>query len=221
MLCPRSISRTCLFFKELCLVLLLLAPGLQADTHNTATDAKPWTLRKEENGVQIFSRPVEHSDIQAIKILAQVPASPENMLTLLTDPEKRQQWDELCKEARGLATTAEQSDEKRLYLYYDMPWPVKDRDIIVRLTSSREADGSLVLSSQAEAGASGSDSRAVRVTKAWYIWRLSENEQGGTVVEAEMFMDPAGPIPSWLINYLSLNQPIKTVKKLRELGKQD
>ncbi len=53
--------------------------------------------------------------------------------------------------------------------------------------------------------------------KACCQWTLQASGPDHTQVTAIMYMDPAGPIPSWLINTLSLTQPGKNIDKLKAL----
>ncbi|AKH67763.1 hypothetical protein IMCC21906_00068 [Spongiibacter sp. IMCC21906] len=57
--------------------------------------------------------------------------------------------------------------------------------------------------------------KAVTIQHAWFEWRLQEDNLHRTQVEAIMFMDPAGPTPAGLLNYLSVSQPGENIQKNR------
>jgi hypothetical protein len=48
--------------------------------------------------------------------------------------------------------------------------------------------------------------------KSWVITPLAA---GGISLAAEMHADPAGPIPAWLLNWLSVEAPITTLQKIK------
>ncbi|MGJ8686579.1 MAG: hypothetical protein ACSHWQ_03815, partial [Spongiibacteraceae bacterium] len=51
-------------------------------------------------------------------------------------------------------------------------------------------------------------------------WHLTPNSDGTVNVEMILHSDPAGPIPGWLINALSVNTPIETLGNVRKFAAQ-
>lgn len=189
------------------IILWLVGPNSHAD--------EPWRLRKSDDDMKIYSRPVADSAIKAIKIETRFSAPPEQVAALLLDTKHRQQWDELCTQSQWLddGLTANGELASTLYLYYDMPWPVSDRDVVMHVR--RQSEGNVIrILSQAILSPAFADSGARRIEKAHYEWTLSSIDDNDTAVSAEIFMDPAGPIPAWLLNYLSLTQPGKNIEAI-------
>lgn len=187
-----------------------------------------WQLKREQLNLKIYTASIENSKLKAVRIETSFKSSVEPLIRLLFDPELRQSWDEMCKQVKVLGRTER---ENISYLRFDMPWPVKDRDVVMK--SQLNITGKVAtITSEAGDKSVPRYSQYKRVTEAWYRWQLidgSEQIRSGTLADsiaqteaktaliAEMYMDPAGPIPAWLLNHLALTQPGITIEKLREL----
>ncbi|GAB3376195.1 START domain-containing protein [Spongiibacter taiwanensis] len=193
----------------------------------TATPAysADWELRHEDDNVRVYRRDVADTNIDAIKIESHFDADMAAVADLLSNPARRQSWDELCKVARWVVPPAQQGPQQdllgTLYLYYDMPWPVKDRDMVMQTRIQRSAEQIVIrgdaVTLDAEAPKTVSTGDAKRLKNAWYEWRIQATESGGSQVTATMFMDPDGPIPAWLLNHLSVTQPSKNIETMKAL----
>lgn len=177
-----------------------------------------WALRHQDDNVRIYSRDMPGTKIDAVKIETHFDASVSAVADLLLDPSRRRDWDELCKEARWVTqpTAGDEGLQGQLYLYYDMPWPVTDRDMVMDTRISRRPD-KIVIRADAAATTAIAASDAKRLTEAWYEWHIDAVDQGGSAVTATLFMDPDGPIPAWLLNYLSVTQPGKNIQTMKTL----
>lgn len=197
------------------LVIVLLVVTSQASADQGQDLDSGWTLRRESAELKILTRDIIGSDLKAVRIETTLAAQLDEVATLLIQPLRRRDWDEMCKSVKILSTSEHTT---RAYYHYDMPWPVHDRDIILQTDVHREGE-SLVINSNAISDAYAPDPERVRVSEAWYHWQLSPAANGNTAVIAEMFMDPAGPIPAWLLNRLALTQPVKTIERLNQVLK--
>lgn len=169
-----------------------------------------WSLRRESAGLRILTRNLTDSDLKAVRIETSLAVELSKVVALLTEASRRPEWDEMCKTVTVLSTS---ENKQRAYFHYDMPWPVADRDMVLQTEVYRVADAVVILSEAVSNDYALKPGR-VRVSEAWYRWRLTALSPTKTAVVAEMFMDPAGPIPAWLLNRLALTQPANTVERL-------
>lgn len=193
--------------------ILLLAITSQAFPVKAEGSDDGWTLRRESAEFKILTRDITGSNLKAVRIETTLPAQLDKVATLLIAPLRRLDWDEMCKNVKILSTSTQST---RAYYHYDMPWPVRDRDIVLETEAYRDG-GTLVISSKAVLDKYTPEPERIRVTEAWYRWQLSPVADDKTTVVAEMFMDPAGPIPAWLLNRLALTQPAKTLERLNRV----
>jgi hypothetical protein len=91
-----------------------------------------------------------------------------------------------------------------VYTLIDLPPLFDDRDIVTRgVSSTDEASGARRIRWKAvdDVAAPSSDG-VVRIHRAEGIWVFTPGEGAGTHAEYETYMDPAGSLPSWLVQGL-------------------
>jgi len=184
-----------------------------------AVAADDWRLEKERDGIQVYSRAVAGSPIRAVKGVVRVRAKLAAVVVLLQNPKLRSSWDEMCKEAYRYDSPSAGVD--RIYVHHDLPWPVADRDMLL-LTEWRTDATTGVVSMLARAVTGGVPEykNRVRVTEAENRWQIIPLSEGEQELVAEMHADPAGPIPAWLLNWLSVDAPFKTLQQVRTVLEQ-
>ena len=175
-----------------------------------------WRLEKVDHGVKVYSRAVSHSPIRAVKGEVIINTDIESAVDFLANVELRPSWDEMCVEAYLVASPA--ADVEQIYVHHDLPWPVKDRDMIMEVKWHRDTDtGVATMHGKAIASGVPEYGDRVRVRDSVNSWVITPLAQGGISLEAEMHADPAGPIPAWLLNWLSVEAPITTLQKIKAI----
>jgi hypothetical protein len=90
----------------------------------------PWKLEREDQGIALYSGPVADSPFLAVKAVAQIDAPAEKVAQLLGDGNGCSPWRAMCKSSEVLNKVSD--SESIVYLVLDLPWPVTDRDLVVR-----------------------------------------------------------------------------------------
>lgn len=181
-------------------------------------DTGGWRPEKSGDGIHVYSRAVEGSSVRAVKAEVAVDAAFEDAVALLLDASQRPRWDELCTEASVVRQVSETEDV--VYIHNDLPWPVSDRDMVLRRVWSVDADRS-----RAQIRASVIDgvlpeiAGRVRVTHADGVWTIKRGDATGVRITTEIHADPGGPVPDWLMNALSVQGPYKALRNIRHLLK--
>ncbi len=184
-----------------------------------ATENKEgWKLRKEENGVAVYSKPQEGSDYDLIRATAHFPVDRERLLPLIMNPAKVPEWNSICTKAEWLKQ--ESAFSGQVYYQYEMPWPLKDRDLIMARSVRSEGNITFIIGEVVNSDAKR-NKHHIRVEQSSEYWELVELEDNTTQVSMTAFMDPAGPIPASLVNSLSTNKPIEALSKLREMTEEE
>jgi len=94
-----------------------------------ASDA-PWTLEREDGGIALYSRAVADSPYLAVKVIARIDAPADKVAGLLGDGNGCSAWRAMCKSSEVIEAVSD--SERLVYLVLDLPWPVSDRDLVVR-----------------------------------------------------------------------------------------
>lgn len=181
-----------------------------------ADGSSDWELVKDKAGISIYTRDFAGSTIREVHGKTRVQASLSSLVTLLREPELRQLWDDHCAEStlqRRLSET-----EELVYLHTALPWPVQDRDMVMQTQWAQDPESLQVsVVSRATSGQLAENPGKVRVKVASHDWLLTPLDERWVLVETTLHLDPEGPIPTWLINRLSIDGPYKTLDSIRDI----
>jgi hypothetical protein len=204
-----------LFFAGLILT-FLLGPG----THLSAAEAA-WELKKDKDGIAVFTRSVEGSSYKAVKASMQVPGTVSALAALVLDSENCSEWAAHCKRSQVL--TASSDKQFVAYTLNDLPWPVADREGITQVEWSQSPDTGAVTmiatilgGDQVPANAPKAKG-AVRLTTGTTSWHFAPTGNNTVTVTSEAHIDPEGATPAWLTNRLLVGAPFDTLAAMRAL----
>ena len=172
-----------------------------------------WSLDKQENGIDVYTRPVEGSGIKEFKGVADVEVDVETILDLLRDSSRFKTWFPNTPESRLLGR---EGDITYQYSVMGMPWPMDNRDNVLRAVTTRdEATGAVDIEVTAAPDYYPPQKGRIRIQKAHGTWRLEPVGPEKTRVIFTMHLEPGGGIPQWLINARVVAAPFEALTNLR------
>jgi hypothetical protein len=177
-----------------------------------------WELVKEEDGIRVYTRKIEHSPIAESLGVITVDAPFSAVAALLMDADRQQEWIDSVDESRLLQRVSDR--EIYLYTVSRAPWPVADRDAVVYSELSQDRAGIVVIRSHATPDFQPPVEGLLRIREVDSTWKLIP--RAGRKVELcyRVHSDPGGQLPAWLINSAVVNQPYNTLRNLRERVQQ-
>lgn len=175
-----------------------------------------WQLKKQVNDISIYVRDIDEFAIDVIRAEVEMEVPAGLVLELLLNTELRPLWNSICREAREIGEASPATGPGLIYLHYAMPWPVQDRDVVMAVEVEGELPD-LTLSAKAIRGGVAVRNDRVRIVNAWETWRIIAVNDRTTRLQMTVFMDPAGPVPDWFINMMSVAEPLKMMQRLREV----
>ena len=173
-----------------------------------------WNLTKEDEGIKIYTRYIEGSEIRAFKAVALMEGKLSEFVSVLKDVEN---FPELF-DSNKLATILEQNDTMQWYYSVTaVPWPLKDRDGIYCFHFKQNYQNKIVtIKVVADPDRMPENDGIVRIRKAEGTWILEPMDINKVRVTLEMHGEPGGSIPDWIANMFVVDSPIKDFKNLRE-----
>jgi len=188
------------------IVILLFAAFIAPDM------AAQWTLKKDKNGVKIYTRVVEGSSLKEFKGMVDIRTTAEAAKGLILDLDSYPEWNHNCLESRLLHKNSEND-------FYGVtltgaPWPVQDREAIVR-TEVMEKDGSIILKMTAAPNYIPQKDGVVRIPKMDGFWKISPRSNGMVEVIQQVHASPGGRIPDWLANSAVVDTPYNTLLNMK------
>ncbi|TXB62956.1 hypothetical protein FRY97_11485 [Phaeodactylibacter luteus] len=200
------------------LLYLLLAVCTAAPS--AFAQAQDWSLKRDTDGMQVYLRDVPGSPIKQIKIEATLNASLDAVVSVLKDIDAYQEWIYKCQSAKRLQPSTQNSSH--YYCRVDFPWPMSDRDFIAKSKLWQdENDRTVYIEVEGLPNDREPVQDVVRIPelKISYALKPLPNEQ--VQMTYILHSDPAGDIPTWLVNMVVDNGPLNTVKGMREMLKKD
>lgn len=180
-----------------------------------------WNLVSERNGLKVYQQMHEDSPFIGMRGEAVLDYSIDKVFSILVREEYRQKWVDRLESLEVL----EEKNEGRevvLMMVIDMPWPLKNREFLVRNHFS-VLDSRGTISS---AGASFTDERwpvdQARVRGDTYDSRIilspvADNKTHLTIIS---HADPKGKLPPWVVNYIQRSWPANTINNVSKLLKK-
>lgn len=196
--------------------LLSAPPLLQAAL--PAEDAADWSLRKATDNIRVYTIEQPDSDFRAFKAIAVLDVPIQNLMAVMIDPTSCVAWVHGCVESYGFGDGA--FHDRYAYSVNDMPWPVTDRDYVLHIvTDGDEASGEVYMNLNAVPDQREEFDDFVRVDRSDTRYRfIPEGDQ--TRMIWLQHTDPNGALPSWLVNSLLVDIPIKSLQNLEQLAQQ-
>lgn len=190
----------------------------------TLADALPgdeadWELRKESDDVRIYTTELPGSDFEAFKAVADLDASLPQLMAVMINPESCTEWVHNCTISRAFGDG--DFNDRYAYSVNDMPWPVQDRDYVIRIrTHGDEKSSVVVMDLNAIPDARKDNDDYVRVEKSDTLYRFEPLGAGQTRLTWIQHTEPNGAIPSWLVNSLIVDIPLKSMRKLESVAQK-
>jgi hypothetical protein len=202
------------------LVACIAAAPAAAMVETPASDAG-WHLQAHDDsagtdGIDVYVRPVPDSPYTEARVVTSVCAPIPALAAVLTDVSRFDQWVPDTEAARQLAAPA--PFERIYYIRTDMPWPIKDRDMIYRVASSADPNTANALTVTLEGLPDylppyDGVVRMVGVHGRWQLARVGDR----THIELEMRIEPGGGVPAWLARRRIIGTPTKMVQNIGRL----
>ena len=176
-------------------------------------NAYEWELKKQADGIDVYTRPVSDSDIKEFKGEGIVGVSISAIVELLRDSAQFKNWFPNTSASKLLERDGAVSYQ---YSIMSTPWPISDRDNIFRSVMTRdETTGSVEITVDAAPDHYPVQKRLHRVTRAKGSWLLTPDGPNKTHVKFVMHLEPGGGIPDWMVNAQIIATPFDALTNMR------
>lgn len=200
------------------LFIALLLSSLFSFSSYAETSA--WELEKEEEDInlQIFTREVDGSNLKEFKGEMLVKTTLKTIAALLLDGQSAPKWMHQCEKFEVI----EQIDTLSAVVYFinGAPWPVSDRDAVVKSVMSQDPE-SLVLKAEIAVvdDLLPEDDDYVRIPYMTGFWLFEPKEDGQILVTYQVHANPGGSLPDWLANSVVVDTPYHTMSNMVDMLK--
>lgn len=184
---------------------------------NPAISSVKWKLIKYSSGIKVYTREAADSDIDEFMGTAIIRADLSVIEAVIGDIPAQTKWMHNCIESRLIKMKSE--NVRIIYNVTDAPWPVNDRDAVVRTEVNRDPQkGQSIISIRSinYPGISVKNGR-FRMPKLTGNWRFYYLGPGRTKCVYRIRANPGGSIPVWLANRTARDVPYETLSGLKRM----
>lgn len=177
-----------------------------------------WELIDDSDRIQVFEKKEKDSDLIAFKGIGEIDQSMFKVIAAMEGygPHPRNWADQTT------ATLLEKIPpfDNIIYLALSTPFVIKDREFVIRSSVTIDPQNSMytkVIQSVDDHPKAPKNTGRIRgvIKKSSFI--LQPMDQGKrTRIVTEIFSDPMGTVPKWLINMVQKGWPRNTINNLRE-----
>ena len=181
---------------------------------------KGWALYKNENGIAIYSRQTDSSEIKELKLTLSLKTSLNSIVALLNDWDSYPQWNYRCGESKTLKVLSE--TELIHYQSVKTPWPAHDQDFVINIKQTQdEKSKTVVIKSTNHANYIPPFPNRMRISKFYAKWTLIPLKDGTVQLTYEFLVKPEGAVPVWLMNMAIAYGPYETMLNFKEWIKKE
>lgn len=173
-------------------------------------------MKKEKYGAKVYSKSVEGYKIKAFKVVSEIDADAETIYKVIMDIENYPEWYPDCKKGELLEKT--NPDEQLRRTIYNLPWPFDPRDAINRATGRQVGENKWIVLSNEE-NKIPETKKVIRIPRTEGYWLL-EPIEGSTKIHYSAVGEAPG-VPTWIVNLFVFDGPLKAIKNLKEVVKND
>lgn len=203
----------CGFAAALLTLAALLTPVSHAETPVELKDHQ-WRLDSSGDGISLYRGAVTKSGIVPSKVLMSIQGTIADVSLVLEDIPRRREW--VSNLDRSVLLERTNDYDQKEYLRVAVPWPASDRSAVIRalITVTDDLRQATIAAQSVDLATPDSLPRLVRATVHASTFQMTQVGDHVDVV-AYLFIDPAGSVPKWIVNYFARRVARSTLNGLR------
>ncbi|HTQ27416.1 MAG TPA: START domain-containing protein [Puia sp.] len=201
------------------LIIIPIVPILLVTCYSSMAQ-EAWSLKKDKDGIKVFSRSSDSSKFDEVRAEFDMQASLSDMVAVMMDVDHHVDWVYGTKSS-SLLKKVNDSD---LYFYTEMeiPWPLSNRDLAVHLSFSQQPQSKVVTIVAVSVPHYIPEKKSiVRVPFSSAVWTITPIGHDSIHVAYHVQVDPGGAIPAWLFNMFVSKSPYESFEGLRSRAREE
>ena len=208
----RLVATLCLRRIWLALALCLSIAGVRASESSNAPGA--WVEEASGDYYTVHARSIPNQIVREIKVEVQLNVPIEAMLTVLGDVETFPDWVPRLTKANWVMQP-DPMGISYVYIATKVPWPVKNRDMVIRTQISHDSTKrEIYMLSDSAAEKLPITAGYVRIPTSRTLWTIRQIDSGSIEAVLTSHVDPGGQVPKWLANLVVVGGAERMVESL-------
>jgi hypothetical protein len=173
-----------------------------------------WKLKTDKDNIKIYSKSTPESKVKSLKVVCSIDARLTQLAAVLLDINATTEW--VYKTKSAIVQKQISPSEVVYYSEIDMPWPLSNRDFVVRIKVSQNPVTKVVtVETENLPDYLPEKKDIVRVKHSEAKWIFKPLPKNQVLIEYTLVVDPGGSIPTWLVNMFSTKGPFECFKNLK------
>ena len=178
------------------------------------TSAEQARLKINKQNIKVWTYQMSRNPAASYKAETVFNVPLERAVALILDVERAQQWVPYMGKI-SILNRDDQAGEFLLHVVMDLPFPLKDRDLIIQSKITRERNGTVNIRNRGMADSRFSQPDYIRLQDYqgdWTFQRLGANKVKVTTMG---YVNPEGSLPISFMNMFVEQQPYQMLKIMR------
>jgi hypothetical protein len=177
--------------------------------------SQAWTLKKDKDGIRVYSRESTNSKFNELKVECEIEGSLSKLAAVLLDVNNHGEW--VYKTVKCELLHASAANDILFYTEIECPWPFQNRDVVVRVNLTQDSISKvLTIIDQSVPGYLPDKENIVRMKYSRVTWIVTPINATHLKIDYWVQIDPGGSIPAWLLNSFASKGPIESFTKLKQ-----
>lgn len=181
----------------------------------TAFAQESWSLKKDKNGIKVFTRKSTQYKFDEIKVESNMQGNASQLAAVLLDVNDHSEWVYKTVESKLIKTIS----PSELYYYTQIacPWPFENRDLVVDLNIAQNKTTKVTtIDIKNMTNYLPENKGIVRVKYSSVKWVITPINATACKVDYTITADPSGSLPAWLLNMFVSKGPYESFMKLKD-----
>lgn len=194
-------------------VALLLAATAAAPL--AAQSKGGWERIDDEDGIVTWKHEVPGQVVPGFRGQVVIAADIDKVRRAIEDVKSHTKWMHRCAESAVVKNVSPTED--LVYNRTDSPWPISDRDVVLRTKRvvNDKGDEVLLAFQDTKTELKPKIDDVVRMPKLVGFYKLSKLADGRTKVVYQVDADVGGSLPDWIVKRVVKEMPYETLSNLR------
>ena len=172
-------------------------------------------LKKDQDSIKVYTCHTDTSRFKSIVAEFTINTTREELIQVVMNIPEYTQWQYNTVEAKVLRKISESEQLYRTVI--EAPWPVTDRDMVVRIKTKHQDNNGIIITTESETGVLPKKEAYVRVPSSRGKWIVTQKNKNKLQIKFTMQIDPGGSVPAWLVNWVCAEAPYKSFKNLKRI----
>jgi hypothetical protein len=177
-----------------------------------------WELKKSENGIEVYTRTPLTGNLKELRVVCELATTKTQLIKVLQDIKHYNNWVYSTRKTNLLRIVNPQQ-----IIYYSvshLPWPLKDRDLIVELSILPDSVANrFQIQAKSLPDYLPQNPDFVRVPYSLALWKVVVVNDHMLKIDYTFSVNPGGSIPAWLVNTTLSIGPYNSFMNLRSVLK--